>query len=350
MKKALGVAAAGMLAVAVVVMPIALSGSAPAAEPSGGSGLLRTEAVPAAYRDDVLEAGSRCELVTAPVIAAQLDAESGWNPDAISPVGAQGIAQFMPGTWSEWGTDYSGDGKADPFDPTDAIGSQADYMCHLAEFVAAELAAGRTSGDPLQLTLAAYNAGPGSLTADGIPPYPETQSYVQRILGGIALYSGAPSGTDAGGGPPVSADGTYRQPRSGSGRLDPSNLCQVGHAPAGTVLRCDAAQALDALSAAYRARFGANLAITDAYRDYAGQVAVYAAKPGLAAKPGTSNHGWGLAVDLGNVSSEASPQYQWLRVNAPTYGWQHPSWARSTGSKPEAWHWEYVGTPGGSNS
>ena len=67
-----------------------------------------------------------------------------------------------------------------------------------------------------------------------------------------------------------------------------------------------------------------------------------ASKGGLAATPGKSNHGWGLAVDISNLGGEGSAKHAWLRANAPAYGWDHPSWARSGGSKPEAWHWEYV--------
>ncbi len=163
-----------------------------------------------------------------------------------------------------------------------------------------------------------------------MPTVPEYEKPASRIFG-------------AGGGPRVSGDGTYRVPSAGSGRLDPSTLCALSWAP-NRVLRCDAAAAFEQLNAAYRARFGKNIVVTDAYRDYAAQVAVWAAKPSLAAIPGTSNHGWGLAVDLGGgINQFGSEQHSWMRANAPAFGFQHPSWARSDGSKPEAWHWEYVG-------
>ncbi len=69
-----------------------------------------------------------------------------------------------------------------------------------------------------------------------------------------------------------------------------------------------------------------------------------AAKPTLAAVPGTSNHGWGTAVDLcGGIQTFGSAQHVWMRQNAPLYGWYLPSWAQQTGSKPEPWHWEYGG-------
>ncbi|WP_402377985.1 transglycosylase SLT domain-containing protein [Isoptericola rhizosphaerae] len=347
MKAALGACGAGLVAVALLLGLLLFGDEDEAkAEPSGGSGKLDAKNVPAEYRDAIAAAAERCEAVTAPLLAAQIDAESNWEPAAISPVGAQGLAQFMPATWQAWGSDYSDDGVADPFDPEDAIGSQADYMCHLDGLVSDLLDGGHVDGDALQLTLAAYNAGLGRVqAAGGIPAIAETRGYVKKILASIAQYSKNDAAGDytTGGGPPLSDDGTYREAIGGSGRLDPSNLCAIpwaGH----QVLRCDAAEALEDLNAKYRERFGTDLAITDSYRDYASQVVLKAQKPTLAATPGYSNHGWGLALDIGNLGPEGSPRHAWLRENGPRYGWQHPSWARLGGRKPEAWHWEYVGT------
>lgn len=346
MKGLAAAAAVPLLGAALVMSLVLMDDPQAAAEPSGGSGQLNLEAVPAAYRDDVVAAGQRCAGVTAPLLAAQIDAESGWNPTATSPAGAQGIAQFMPGTWATWGKDYSGDGRADVMDPTDAIGSQADLMCALYDQAGAALADGTATGDRLQLALAGYNAGFGNVTKyGGIPPFTETQRYVKKILALVATYSLAPSAIDAGGGPAVSDDGTYRVPTDGSGRLDPSTLCQIPWASSGMVLRCDAEKAFEKLNTAYRDRFGTDLVISSAYRDYATQVLLKQQKGDMAATPGRSNHGWGLAVDIGGLGGEGSERHQWLRANAPAYGWQHPSWARSTGSLPEPWHWEFVGTP-----
>jgi len=85
---------------------------------------------------------------------------------AVSPAGAQGIAQFMPGTAASYGLD-------DPFDAEQAIDAQAHLMSDLLEqFGSAPLA------------LAAYNAGPGAVAAcDCVPPFPETQAYVAKIMG-----------------------------------------------------------------------------------------------------------------------------------------------------------------------
>jgi len=346
-----GAAAAVALPVvgAALVLSLILFGDdtpATATVPSGGAGTLNTAAVPQAYRGALVAASTRCAGVSGPVLAAQLAAESGWNPAASSPAGAQGIAQFMPATWATWGTDYSGDGVANIGDPVDAIGSQADFMCHLRDQVDAQLAAGRISGDALQLTLAAYNAGLGNVTqAGGIPAFTETQLYIQRILAAIPTYTTTPTTTGTGGGPAISADGTYRKPTDGSGHLDTSNLCQIGWAGPTQVLRCDAQQALASLDAAFKAQFGTDLTISSAYRDYATQVVLKATKGALAATPGESNHGWGLAVDLSGLGPEGSPKHAWMRANAPTYGWSHPTWARIGGTNPEAWHWEFIGSP-----
>jgi soluble lytic murein transglycosylase-like protein len=93
-------------------------------------------------------------------------AESNFNPFAVSPAGAQGIAQFMPGTAAAYGLH-------DPFDAPRAIDAQAHLM---SDFV-------RQFGS-VPLALAAYNAGPAPVVAcDCVPPYPETQAYVARIIG-----------------------------------------------------------------------------------------------------------------------------------------------------------------------
>jgi len=143
-------------------------------EPGGGgaaaTGTTLPAFVPSRFREPLLAAASRWS-VSAALLAAQLLAESNFDPFAISPAGAQGIAQFMPET-------AAGYGLHDPFDPVAAIDAQAHLMSDLI----------RRLGSP-ELALAGYNAGPGAVEAcDCIPPYPETQAYVTRIL---ALLDGA---------------------------------------------------------------------------------------------------------------------------------------------------------------
>lgn len=112
-------------------------------------------------------------------------------------------------------------------------------------------------------------------------------------------------------------------------------------------LHPDAARAWSQLVTAYRAKFGVGPCVTDSYRSLQAQQRLYALKPGLAATPGTSNHGWGVAVDLcGGVESFSTPEHLWLRSNAPAFGWVLPAWAQERGSRPEPWHWEYRGSSG----
>ncbi|MCL2594819.1 MAG: M15 family metallopeptidase [Promicromonosporaceae bacterium] len=128
-----------------------------------------------------------------------------------------------------------------------------------------------------------------------------------------------------------------------NGNLSEGSLQTLSFAP-NHRLRPDAAEALEALNVSYRAAFGRNLMVTSSYRSFAGQVTARETHGHLAADPGTSNHGWGIAVDLTDqVQAFHTPEHQWLRANAPTYGWHLPAWAREDGGLPEPWHWEFHG-------
>jgi hypothetical protein len=127
-----------------------------------------------------------------------------------------------------------------------------------------------------------------------------------------------------------------------NGRIPAGELCQLPWAKQHR-LRADAAVALAKLNVGYHERFDEDLCITDSYRSLGSQISLASRKPGLAARPGSSEHGWGLAVDLcdgGDVAG--TPQHDWLMAHAPALGWENPAWARPGGSRPEAWHWEYV--------
>jgi soluble lytic murein transglycosylase-like protein len=110
-------------------------------------------------------------------LKAQAIAESNLDPKAVSPVGAKGIAQFMPATWSEWGR------GGDPFDPVAAISAQGRYMAWLVRFL-------KNTSPDYRAVLAAYNWGIGRVTKNikfykgqmrlEVMPI-ETQQYVKRI-------------------------------------------------------------------------------------------------------------------------------------------------------------------------
>jgi hypothetical protein len=126
--------------------------------------------VPSRFRAPLLQAASRWN-VSAALLAAQLMAESNFNPFAESSAGARGIAQFIPSTAAAYGL-------RNPFDPAAAIEAQAHLMSDLIHQL----------GSP-QLALAAYNAGPAPVEAcHCVPAIPETTAYVSRIL---ALLDGA---------------------------------------------------------------------------------------------------------------------------------------------------------------
>jgi hypothetical protein len=127
---------------------------------------------------------------------------------------------------------------------------------------------------------------------------------------------------------------------SANGQLAQGDLCYLWDG--GTQLRADAAEALAELNAVWVTRFGTDLCLSSGYRTLAEQRAVKAAKGGLAAPAGRSNHGWGLAVDL-CTSQTTGAQWEWLNENAPVFGWENPAWAQPGGSGPyERWHWEYT--------
>jgi hypothetical protein len=137
------------------------------------------EFVPARFAAPIARAAQRWSVAGA-LLAAQLYEESHFNPFARSSAGAQGIAQFMPGTAAAYGLD-------DPFDAERAIDAQAHLMRDLLRAFGA-----------VPLALAAYNAGPQPVRACGcVPAIPETQAYVADILG-LLHGAGDPLGDGAG--------------------------------------------------------------------------------------------------------------------------------------------------------
>lgn len=135
--------------------------------------------VPPRFHDPIARAALRWNVPMS-LLAAQLYAESSFNPFARSPAGARGIAQFMPGTARAYGL-------SDPYDPMAAIDAQAHLMRDML----------RRFGS-VALALAAYNAGPAAVARHGgIPPYPETRAYVAKILGLLGGAGALDLGDDA---------------------------------------------------------------------------------------------------------------------------------------------------------
>lgn len=116
------------------------------------------------YRDEILTSAREFDVDPA-LVRAVIHAESAFNPGAISPVGAQGLMQLMPGTASELGVQ-------DPLQANENIRGGVNYLARMLE---------RFGGD-IRLATAAYNAGPGTVGRyKGIPPYAETKAYVERV-------------------------------------------------------------------------------------------------------------------------------------------------------------------------
>lgn len=125
-----------------------------------------------------------------------------------------------------------------------------------------------------------------------------------------------------------------------NGRLADHSLCDLWQD--GERLRPDAAVSLSALNEAFNARFGRDICLVDSYRSLSSQYSVKASRGFLAATPGTSMHGWGLAIDLCSQETGNAEVYTWLWDNAPAYGWENPPWAQRGGSgKYEPWHFEF---------
>ncbi len=133
-----------------------------AVAPVGGARVAATSGTPYA---DLFRSAAAKYGVPANLLSAVAQQESGFDPKAVSPAGAQGLMQLMPAT-------ARGLGVTNAFDPVQAVDGAARMLRTLTNrFGSTELA------------LAAYNAGPGAvLKYDGIPPYPETQNYVRNVM------------------------------------------------------------------------------------------------------------------------------------------------------------------------
>ncbi len=116
--------------------------------------------------DELVRTYSKQYALDHKLVNAVIQAESGFNPYAVSSAGARGLMQLMPGTAADMGVD-------DIFDPAQNIAGGAQYLAKMLSLF----------DNKLELALAAYNAGPGAVKKHGgIPPYAETQAYVKTVM------------------------------------------------------------------------------------------------------------------------------------------------------------------------
>jgi soluble lytic murein transglycosylase-like protein len=127
----------------------------------------RTVARPASHQiDAIIERNARAHDLRPELVRAVIQTESAFNPVALSPKGAMGLMQLMPGTAEAYGV-------TDPYDPEENVRGGTAYLKDLLD---------RYQGSE-ELALAAYNAGPGTVDRFGqtVPPFPETRDYLARV-------------------------------------------------------------------------------------------------------------------------------------------------------------------------
>jgi len=125
--------------------------------------------------NDIIRGASAMHGVQQPFIRSIIAAESGFQPELVSPKGAIGLMQLMPATAAELG--------ADPHVPEENVEAGAHYLSRL-------LARYHRYRDCMARTIAAYNAGPGNVDKyRGVPPFKETRNYVRRVLAFYKVFS-----------------------------------------------------------------------------------------------------------------------------------------------------------------
>lgn len=152
-------------------LPLAEVGDLAIPEEAVASPAASSAGLPARYHAAVHQLAARFDLSPA-LIEALVWQESRWRENAVSPVGARGLAQLMPGTARDMGVN--------PDDPLANLEGGARYLRQQLD---------RFDGD-VEKALAAYNAGPARVEgAGGIPPIRETQTYVAAVMGRLANHS-----------------------------------------------------------------------------------------------------------------------------------------------------------------
>lgn len=144
-------------------------------------------AKPSAPIAETVDRVARQNNLSPDLVHSVIQVESNYNPNAVSPKGAQGLMQLIPATARRFGV-------SDAFDPADNIQGGARYLKYLLKLY---------KGDE-SLALAAYNAGEGAVSRyGGVPPYPETQEYVAKVR---QRLSASPATQPASGEPQATAE------------------------------------------------------------------------------------------------------------------------------------------------
>jgi soluble lytic murein transglycosylase-like protein len=146
--------------------------------PPAVAGATTVSSLPASvpYGAEITAAAQRNGLDPA-LLAGLIKQESGFNPNAGSPAGAQGLTQLMPGTAASLGV-------GNPLDPAQSIEGGARYLKQQLD----------AFGGDTARALAAYNAGPGAVQRfGGVPPYAETQNYVRAVQANAAALHSSPT-------------------------------------------------------------------------------------------------------------------------------------------------------------
>ena len=192
-----------LAALALTIMVVLAGCSSPDPDPGNRA----DDQVPPTFEPWIRKAGAMCPQISGSLLAAQLEQESGFQTGAVSSVGAQGPAQFMPGPWPSWGKDDDKNGQVSPNDIGDAVMAQGRFMCAIAKNIDSAVASGRVKDDypggKPALYLASYNAGEGAvLEAGGMPSggnySTQTRPYADKILARERTFRAATSSADPG--------------------------------------------------------------------------------------------------------------------------------------------------------
>jgi soluble lytic murein transglycosylase-like protein len=150
----------------------AMDAAGASTSPSTGTGAPGPAPVAPAQLDALVQQNASTWQVDPALVKAVIANESGFNANATSRVGAQGLMQLMPDTAASLGV-------RDPYDPAQNVAGGTRYLRGLLD----------RFGGNMRLAVAAYNAGPGAVEKYGdVPPYSETQNYVQNVLASYDTY------------------------------------------------------------------------------------------------------------------------------------------------------------------